>query len=291
MLNKVLVIGAQNIDIFVKGEQEYVLHDSNISDISMSFGGVGHNIALNLKRLGVDVHFMTVFGDDYFAKLSLLHLKDTGIHFQHSLYTQGTNGVYMGILDQDSDLYLGLNDMKIVSSIDIDFIKMHEAYIKGFDVIVIDNNLDKEVIEYLVHHFDAMFVMDAVSATKVYKLQDVLQNIDYLKVNMLELEELCAVTKNTVDTLGVKNLIVTNGEKEVVLRNSTKTTMNPIQVDDIVNASGAGDAFISGVVFGILNEYSDYEILDFARKVSYITLLSHDAVSEELTLKGVLEVE
>ncbi|MFK5882999.1 MAG: PfkB family carbohydrate kinase, partial [Candidatus Izemoplasma sp.] len=68
MFPKVLVIGAQNIDIFAKTDTEYTLKDSNISKIHLAYGGVGRNIAENLNRLGHQVHFMTVFGDDDFSK-------------------------------------------------------------------------------------------------------------------------------------------------------------------------------------------------------------------------------
>ena len=42
---KVLVIGAQNIDIFAQSSIEYVVKDSNPSKIHLSFGGVGRNMA------------------------------------------------------------------------------------------------------------------------------------------------------------------------------------------------------------------------------------------------------
>ena len=41
MLNKVLVIGAVNIDIFASTDKPYVLEDSNPATISLGFGGVG----------------------------------------------------------------------------------------------------------------------------------------------------------------------------------------------------------------------------------------------------------
>ena len=82
---KVLVIGAQNIDIFAQSSIEYVLKDSNPSKIHLSFGGVGRNMAENLKRLGNDVHFLTVFADDFFAKAAKQSLIDMNINILESI--------------------------------------------------------------------------------------------------------------------------------------------------------------------------------------------------------------
>jgi len=120
---KVLVIGAQNIDIFAQSSIEYVLKDSNPSKIHLSFGGVGRNMAENLKRLGNDVHFLTVFADDFFAKAAKQSLIDMNINILESIDVKDqTNSIYMGIMDKDNDLFLGLNDMDIINELNIDVI-------------------------------------------------------------------------------------------------------------------------------------------------------------------------
>ena len=143
---KVLVIGAQNIDIFAQSSIEYVLKDSNPSKIHLSFGGVGRNMAENLKRLGNDVHFLTVFADDFFAKAAKQSLIDMNINILESIDVKDqTNSIYMGIMDKDNDLFLGLNDMDIINELNIDVINSKIEYINTFDYLVIDSIL---VIHY-----------------------------------------------------------------------------------------------------------------------------------------------
>jgi len=59
-LNRILVIGAQNIDIFAKTKEDYTLRDSNVAQITLAYGGVGRNITENIKRLGNDVSFLNI---------------------------------------------------------------------------------------------------------------------------------------------------------------------------------------------------------------------------------------
>lgn len=52
-MKKVLVVGATNLDIIARLSHSVIPRDSNPANISTSWGGVGHNIALNLADLGL----------------------------------------------------------------------------------------------------------------------------------------------------------------------------------------------------------------------------------------------
>ena len=286
MSNKVLVIGAQNIDIFTKTSEPYQLRDSNVCDVSMAFGGVGRNIVENLSRLGNDVSFLTAFSTDHFGQLSKRSLIDMGVSVKHSLEKEGyANSLYLGVLDENNDLYLGLNDMKIVETLDVKFFTQHIDYINSFDVVVIDNNLAQESISYLVRHINGIKVMDAVSAHKIPKIVPLLEYIDYLKVNKLEQFELIKL-REEMDSVNIPNnlnVIVTDGENPIqYLAKDNLYTSNPIHCETIVNASGAGDGFISGFVHGILHHKDDETKLEYAKRVAHITLQSNDATNKSL---------
>lgn len=281
MSNKVLVIGAQNIDIFTKTKTPYTLKDSNICDIRLAFGGVGRNIAENLRRLHNNVSFLTVFSDDHFSQAAKQSLESMNIDVSQSIIAKGyTNSIYLGILDDKNDLYLGLNDMKIVEELNQEAVQSRIDYINSFDVVVIDNNLSINAIRYLLESIEGIKVMDAVSAHKIDKLQNLLSHIDYLKVNEIEfqrLQDLCPVIPSSL------HLLITNGSKEITyIYNKNTKQVTPIKVTDVINASGAGDGFISGFVHGILLNVEDELKIEYAKKVAYYTLLSEDATNKEL---------
>ncbi len=294
-MSEVLIIGAQNIDIFAKSKEEYSLHDSNLAKIHIAFGGVGRNIVENVQRLGNNVHFITVFGDDYFSKSAYRSLEEMGVDVSESLRLENeSNSVYLGIIDKDNDLFIGLNDMEITNNLNKDFFETKKDFINRFEVIVIDNNLNEETLDYLLTTYQhKTIVMDAVSAHKVIKLKRHLSKISVLKLNQIELNE---ITKETVvlkqiDELhkrGANALLITNQDKDVVLSKKNATeTITPLKHDNIVNATGAGDAFISGYVHGMLTDVSDLEKLKIACKVSYITLSSDNSTSELLNIEEV----
>ena len=132
-MTKVLVIGAQSIDIFANTKEEYHFRDSNTAKIQMAFGGVGRNIAENLCRLGHDVYFISVFGDDHFSQTAQKSLDEMGIHISDSLFMKNQkSSVYLGVLDSDNDLLLGLSDMEIIDQLNTEFLKKKHSFIESF---------------------------------------------------------------------------------------------------------------------------------------------------------------
>ncbi|AIO19033.1 Pseudouridine kinase [Candidatus Izimaplasma bacterium HR1] len=262
MSNKVLVIGAVNIDIFANTEEKYVLEDSNLAKITLGFGGVGGNIATNLNTLNLEVSFITAFSSDLLGNMLYNHYQKLGIDTSNAYTSLDSNSsVYLGVLDELNDLYLGLNDMSIIKEMDRTFLQTKHDYINQFEYIVIDNNLAKETLEYLLKTYqNKTLILDAVSAKKVVKLQSLLKYISVLKVNQIELDVLSKedTTINQINDLlkqGVKELLVTNKQNPVFYASNDYTEKyETIPCNNIVNATGAGDAFISGYIQALINQ-------------------------------------
>ncbi|MBN2604266.1 MAG: carbohydrate kinase family protein [Bacilli bacterium] len=294
----ILVIGAQNIDIFAHSHKTYTLRDSNLAKIHIAFGGVGRNIAENLRRLGNDVHFLTVFGDDYFSQSAYQSLVNMGMNIGESLHLKNaSNSVYLGVMDKENDLFVGLNDMDIVHQLNKSFFVSKHDYIERFSILVIDNNLPQESIDYLLTTYQhKVIVMDGVSTKKVIKIRHHLSKISVLKLNHFELEKLAkegSIDEKISDlkSQGANTLLITNQDQDVLLvKDHLIHKMTPIKVKKIVNASGAGDAFISGFTHGMINGYSDMECLDCATKVAYLTLLSRNSTNELLKIEEVNKI-
>jgi len=289
-MNKILIIGAQNTDIFSKTDNDLIIGDSNPSKINISFGGVGRNIAVNLSRLGHDIHFLSVFGDDVFSQSAGQNLKEIGIDIGHSLFLKNqNNSIFLGIMNKENNLHLGLSDMAIIEHLNPEFFKTKKDYIEGFDMLVIDNNLCAKAIEYLLHQYESKtIIMDAVSAQKAPKLLPYLHQISLLKVNQLELHELSNASSieeqlNDLHDRGAQSILLTQQDKEAILsRKENRISQTPQKVDSILNSSGAGDAFLSGFIHGMINNYSEEQKLKLANSAARITLNSDDSTSIEL---------
>ena len=116
-----------------------------------------------------------------------------------------------------------------------------------------------------------------------YRLDEVrkiINAVDWLKLNEAELDELVPESndhegkiRHLHDQFGVKNIIITLGEAGASLSSQTGNTINikPEKAQQVVDTVGAGDAFSSVVLTGIINQWP-HEIMlkraqQFASKI------------------------
>lgn len=83
----------------------------------------------------------------------------------------------------------------------------------------------------------------------------------YLNMKIETTEDLKVAAKRWND-LGVKNIIVTNGVKELIYRSSDEEIIKPvIPSNNVKDVTGAGDSFCAAVVYSWLNGMSTENIL------------------------------
>lgn len=291
MSNKVLIIGAVNIDINVHTEKPYTLKDSNVIDRTLNIGGVGANIAQNLAHLGLDVSFLTVLGRDLFTSPITSVLSNLAIDYHQSDFVQMSSNLYISVLDEQGDLWVGLNDMKSVELLSVDALIRKDSYISQFDTIVIDNNLPQDSIVYLCETYqDKFLVMDAVSCEKAAKLIPVLGYVNLIKLNQLEYNTLFQNNKAMGKILFVMieqglQVLLTNHDQEITLfqKHNTYHT-KPLVCPNIVSTSGAGDALLSGYVYGLIRNMDYKQAIDIGKQLAYQTLLVPTSTTNEVNI-------
>ena len=155
----VTVIGGVNIDVIGIPNNDLILQDSNPGIVKIALGGVGRNIAENLVKLGVDTELISAIGDDIYGQKVLNEARLQGINMQDSLILKRhPTSIYLAVLDENRDMKVAISHMDIFEKLDIDFIKNKNSLIKKTQVCVIDTNIPKDVIEYvLVNNKDRFF--------------------------------------------------------------------------------------------------------------------------------------
>lgn len=272
MYNKVLLIGGINLDICGSPESGFRLHDSNIGSVSVSAGGVGRNIAHNLRLLGSEVTMITAFGKDMFSGLLKENLYSLGIDFSMSAESEDhASSVYLYVTDKNGDMHVAINDMGVVSRITPEHLRSYSEKISGYPSIVIDANLPQETIEFLAENFSAPIYADAVSGAKVKKLENILGRIFCLKLNLLEAETLTgrrdpSEAVRILFDAGVKRPFITAGKDGITTFDGKEIISVPAESTVCVNATGAGDAATAALVYAGIHGYSPKHSAELAVK-------------------------
>ena len=295
---KVLVIGACNVDIQGQPKNSIKLHDSNVGKIHIGFGGVARNIAVNLRKILTNVEFITVLDKSFYGSQILEDLSTRKINVENVIKVDEAMSIYLSVMDENGDMLVGVSDMDITRHITKEYLQSKKSEIEEAEIIVIDTNLPEETIEYIasIKKDDQKLVVDTVSAKKASKINGILDKIDYLKTNKVELEAMCDLkvkTKKEIKTVmqtmlkkGVKNIFLTLGADGIIASNEKKTIklLNPKHLE-IVSTTGAGDMFVSGLVYSVSNRFPLEKIAKIAHSASIAKLSYNDTTPEEFNFE------
>ena len=114
----IAVVGGMNVDIGGRPARRLVLKDSNPGRVSIRPGGVGRNIAHDLRLLGMEVRMLSAVGDDEHGELLLRSCAACGIDTSLCLRAEGeSSSTYLYITDEHGDMQLAVADMDVTARI------------------------------------------------------------------------------------------------------------------------------------------------------------------------------
>lgn len=304
--NYVTVIGGSNMDIQGFPNNPLVMYDSNPGGVDISMGGVGRNIAENLSRLNVNTKLISAIGNDLYGNTILSECKNLNIDVNDCfLSDEYSTSIYVSILNDSKDMQLAISHMDIIEKLDESFIHSKHKSINDSKAIVLDTNLSMETIDFITrNHSHLPIFVDTVSTAKCVKIKDMLNRFEGIKLNKYEAETLSGIKIENLDDAkkscdyfiekGVKSVFITLSSDGVYCANTKQTLHIPGVKIDIVNATGAGDAFMSGIVYGFMNDLNIEETAKFSVGASILALSHKNTInpnlSEDLINKTIKEL-
>lgn len=293
MQERVTVIGGVNLDITATLRGDFVPADSNPGQLSLACGGVACNIAQNLQLLGHAVQFVTVFGGDAFGTMCRDKCQRMGLDLSLSRVCEDNrNGMYLCVNDREGEMMAAVVDNDIMEQMTPAFLAERIEALNDSAVVVADTNLSSEALLYLLDHCTAPLVADAVSTAKAGRIVEALEmskkkQLFCLKLNHHEAQSLTGsetleeATRTLVD-LGVEHVYVTLGAEGVLCYNSKKICRYEAQSVQVVNTTGAGDAFVAGIVHGHLLGLPTAQVVEMGQKAASAALMTMKTVNAEI---------
>lgn len=297
----VVLIGAANLDVLGFTKDPLILKDSNPGHVRLCIGGVSRNIGENLTRIGLDTELITAVGSGIDGTFILSNCREIGIGTAYAAVVGNRpSSIYIALMDHDGDMALALSDMTISETIIPEFLRERRAVLDQASAIVADTCLPLETLEYLTDTIkNKPLCIDTVSVHKGEKLKPILGKIDTLKMNLLEAEHISGISSSEPDSqrkmgdhflnLGTRQIIITSGGGGSAWFSSQEAcSFIPPEVIP-VNTTGAGDAFMAGVVYSRLHNYTGDDTLLYSSALAAIALESEETVNPALSLELVNE--
>ena len=295
----VVGVGATNVDLYCKSNIEIREHFDHPSTIHYTSGGVTRNILENITKLGLPCKLLTAVGKDIYGNYLLEKIAKVGIDNKNiAVIKGGRTGLFVQVQDKDNDMHLAMCDMGILKHINVDYIKKKAKVFKNASAIVLDPSLDNEVLEYIFDNFrDTPIFLDPISDIYAKKIRPYLKHFYCIKPNKSELgvlanmkidthEDLLTAYKKVLDK-GVKKIYVSLGKDGCMYNddNNTVLTRKFREVDNVVNASGAGDSFFAAIIYSFVNNVNLDDTINNALGAGIAAITCEETINPKMSMR------
>ena len=295
----VYVIGAVNMDLSGTPGAPLRAGDSNPGRITLTPGGVGRNIAENLRLLGRKVFLITIMGEDAYANVIREHCLNAGIDLQYSFTDPlGRTSAYLCINEENGDLNVAVSDMTICDELTPSKLEPLLPVLNRGSMVIVDANLPEETLAWIAGKITVPIAADPVSVSKAPRLKPLLPRLTLIKPNVPETEILTGMTihgdinlsraAEAMHRLGVRRVYISLGGHGVWADDVREGgCLLPCAPGTIVNTTGCGDAFVAAAADAYLNGLGTIESARRALAASAICAEDTAAVSPYLSREAI----
>lgn len=299
MAQKTVVIGSINYDIIIKQDRLPKIGETiSANSVSMCGGGKGANQAVQCAKLGLETYMIGKVGNDHFGEELLHGLEKNGVHTDFIKKADTNSG--LGFVNSFPDGRL-LSTIAKGANYELEIKDIDDAvsFIAEAEIMVLQLEIPVEVAEYAIQLGKAhgcKIILNAAPSLPISA--DVLKLVDYFVVNETEASYYANVEMETVeqaltasevllDKVG-QFVCITLGEKGSVLFDGKEKQYFPAAKVDVTETTGAGDSYVGGLTYSILNNFTLSEMGKFATAVSSKTVMKIGAHEAMPLLKEVI---
>lgn len=245
------------------------------ADFDMGPGGKGSNQAVGAAKLGAHSYFAGIIGDDKLGEIATDLYAAEGVDTTYLTKTRAmATGVGFIILNAAGENGIIL-DMGANKLMDAAFVDRLDDQIGRSSIVMSVLELPVAAAARAMAHGRRHGVRTILNPAPAAPLDDdVLANVDYLTPNETELRILMGLAPNdptpterlaaTLKARGVGTLIVTLGEKGALLFAGDGPIHVPAVSVDVVDTTGAGDAFNAGLAVALAEGWDLLAAVKFA---------------------------
>ncbi len=265
-----VVMGVIFVDIKGFPFGAYHATGTNLGSIKFVHGGVSRNVAEDMARIGMPVTFVTLGDATPMSREAMERLEAQHIDLRYSIHVpQNGVGLWLAVMDEKGDLAGSTSQMPDTTPLERYLQEYGDEIVGGADCVCLEMDMGESISDHIValaqkHKKDLYCVCANLSV--VLRRPDLLRYTRCFICNDIEAEKLLEhpVPRTDPDaavetilqygrSMGLRSMVVTLGAFGCVYYDSITGDAGycPAHRVEMVDSTGAGDAFFAGVVSGL----------------------------------------
>ncbi|MEM0350288.1 MAG: carbohydrate kinase family protein [Archaeoglobaceae archaeon] len=261
-MSSVIGFGALNLDKIYKVDKIPKADEEGfVRDLQIFPGGSAANTIVGLARLGIKTAYIGKVGDDAEGRILLEDLEREGVSTEAVIKAKGRSGTAMIFVDDNGNRAIlvdpGVNDTIRYDEIDLDFALKHSLiHLTSF---ICKNGFDSfESQKKIVNEFELVSFDPGLPYAERGKkeMMPILKRTTIFLPNKVEIEKMFELDyKSAAEeciSMGIEVVVVKLGEKGCWIKSKKEELFVPTFKVNVIDTTGAGDAFNSGFLYGYL---------------------------------------
>jgi pseudouridine kinase len=231
-------------------------------------GGVARNVVEDIANVELRPTFVSVVDDTGLSDDVVRNLIRHKVDIRYVARSPEGLGTWLAVFDNDGDVIASISRRPDLSAIEEVLEKDGDEIFRGADSIVVEFDIEvpilKKVLELAEKHGKEVYTVIS-NMSIAMKRRDLLRKTAALVCNVQEAgmlftedytdmlpEEMEQSLADRIRTSGIPRIIVTMGARGAVYADASgQTGVCPAMKVDVVDTTGAGDAFFAGAAIGL----------------------------------------
>ncbi len=293
----VTVIGTVFMDVKGFAFNNYNPLGRNLGSVEFIHGGVGRNIAENLAALELSVAFVSTVDQTAIGTEVIERLNNSRINTAYLRQAEKDGmGMWLALLSEKGELVGSISKMPDLSTLSDLLGAEGKDIISNSSHIALELDLSSKITRDIISLSKAMekpVYGIPGNFDVIMKNQDILPELECFICNDIEagrlmgmdltdlsIEELTGLFSKQLFTTAKcpRYMVVTLGSRGCIYYDSAIniTTHQPAIQTEVLDTSGAGDAFFSGTVMGLINNEPLSQAVVYGNRIASYTLRSKE---------------
>ena len=264
----IVVIGAVFVDIKGYPLSTYIPGGRNAGRVEQVHGGVCRNVAEDIANVELRPTFVSLVDDTGSGQDVIDKLAKHKVNTKYIEKVPDGMGTWLAVFDNDGDVCAAISKRPDTTPLTQLLKEKGDEIFADCDGIAIEFDLEKETVKQILHFAKKYHkkVYAAISNMSIaMERRAFLQEIDCFVCNQQEAgllfsdeydhmapEEMCRTLAANVHSANIPCMVVTmGGEGAVYARSNGENGIVPAKKVDVIDTTGAGDAFFAGTVIGL----------------------------------------